>query len=253
MNIPEEHIENGEKLLKNGNFEGAVSSFSKAIDLVPDNPYYYYKRGRAYEESKDYEKALKDFVKGSSLDSKSALYVSAAAGVYEAQENYDKALEFFQKSCSLDSRSAWDHYKVGDIHFINKKYSEAVSWFTKAIELKEDEYYCYRRGKAYLELGDRESAKRDFSRAVQISPDYKLGLMERAPLLFEEGDYEGCISDYTALIEKYGGQAYLYYFRGKAYFELQKYAEAAADFSESIKLDPSDINCFLKRGDAYLY
>tara|TARA_B100000212_G_C27379417_1_gene536272 strand:+ start:684 stop:1241 length:558 start_codon:yes stop_codon:yes gene_type:complete len=43
------------------NYDEAILNYSRSINLEPENSYYYVKRGAAFRKKKNYEMALKDF------------------------------------------------------------------------------------------------------------------------------------------------------------------------------------------------
>ena len=49
--------------LSQGDFDGSINDFSKAINLNPDNEMAYHNRGCTYIEKRDYENCIRDFSK----------------------------------------------------------------------------------------------------------------------------------------------------------------------------------------------
>jgi tetratricopeptide (TPR) repeat protein len=69
-------------------------------------------------------------------------------------------------------------YNMG-VAFLNAGATEeAIEYFTKAIA--RDATYVdgyYRRGLAYLQLGEQEGCKADMRKVVELSPDSEMGTM----------------------------------------------------------------------------
>ena len=72
----------------------------------------------------------------------------------------------------LNQECAETYYNLGLAHSKNGKLDEAIENYTKAIELKPDyaEAYYYRGG-AFLRLGEREKAKSDLATARNMGSD----------------------------------------------------------------------------------
>jgi tetratricopeptide (TPR) repeat protein len=63
----EAYYNRGNAYKKNGQYDKAISDFTKAIEINPRHADAYYTRGVVYYYKKDYEKALDDFYKAQKL------------------------------------------------------------------------------------------------------------------------------------------------------------------------------------------
>ena len=63
-------------------------------------------------------------------------------------------------------------------------------------------------------------------------------LLYKARLSFSQGDYPTAIDLYSSILQAGVEMLECYLFRGCAYFHMEQYAKAAADFSSAIELDP---------------
>ena len=55
-----DYFKDGEKKFRLNDYQGAVDSYSKAIDINPNNAIAYNNRGNAKDELGDYQSALND-------------------------------------------------------------------------------------------------------------------------------------------------------------------------------------------------
>lgn len=158
-----------------------------------------------------------------------------------AQENFDKAVE-------LNPGSAEAHYFRGRVQL---DYKKASADFTKAIELRPDypEAYFQRGLKSDIE-GNRAAALRDYNKAIELNPKYVDAYMTRAVLYLLDNKGPQAIADYTKVIElKPDGESY--YVRGNSHLEIGDYANAVADLTRSIQLDPTYYWSYKQRAKAY--
>jgi len=131
-------IENGFFYAEKGDYEKAISDFTKAIELSPENSETYNNRGFAYMNKGYYDEALADFNKAIEINPK-----------------YSKA------------------YNNRGLSYYNKKlYDEAISDFNKAIELDPKYSKAYNnRGLTYKEKGIYDKALADYNIALKLAPD----------------------------------------------------------------------------------
>ena len=75
--------------------------------------------------------------------------------------------------------------------------------------------------------------------------------LQRGVLHELAGNREAAISDYSEIIKLDPTNAVAYFNRGNAYDQLGEHDLAIADYTEAIKLDPTDPDAFNNRGQAY--
>jgi len=67
---------------------------------------------------------------------------------------------------------------------------------------------------------------------------------------FESGDFPGAIADFTKAIEVNPQYQFAYYNRGNAEMYIMNYTNAIADYNKAIELNPQDAAAYLNRGNA---
>ena len=140
---------------------------------------------------------------------------------------YDEIIELCDaelSACVGDS----DNKYVANIYY-NKGYAEsdleqheeAIDDFTKAIELNPDFVWAYsNRGYSKNALGLYKEAIDDFTKAIELKPDYANAYNNRANAQTALGQHQKAIDDYTMAIELAGENVYFYFNRGNAKYEL---------------------------------
>lgn len=125
----------GEEKLLAGDYPGAVTDLTTAIEADPDRAQAYSHRGIALAKQEDFEGALADYSRALKLDD--TLYIA--------------------------------HYNRGRIYAQQEDYQSAVEDFTAAIEAKPDFARALsNRGFARAQLEDYEGAIRDLQAAKDI-------------------------------------------------------------------------------------
>ena len=129
---------------------------------------------------------------------------------------------------------------------------KAISDYTKAIEINPNygEAY-YNRGIEYDNLKQRDRAIADYNRAIEINPNYNAAYSNRGNTFGKLGQWEKAISDYTRAIEIKPDYKEAYVNRGAAYGNLGQWDKAIDDYSKAIGNDPDYKEAYLDRGFAY--
>jgi tetratricopeptide (TPR) repeat protein len=122
-------------LIQSQQYEKAIASLDKSIDLSPKSPLLYYYRGYAYMKEKDYDRAILDFEKSISLDPNLS---NAYAGLAVAQvelKDYEEAIQAASKAIVLNPEDASSYYNRGLAYYYLKEYEKAYRDFDEALKL----------------------------------------------------------------------------------------------------------------------
>lgn len=107
----------------------------------------------------------------------------------------------------------------------------------------------YSRGVARGEKGDSDGAIADFTKAVELNPQFAEAYYNRGVARFHKGDADGAIADYTRAIEIAPRLARAYYGRGDARYHKHDDDGAIADFTRAVEIDPRWAKAYSRRGD----
>jgi len=108
------------------------------------------------------------------------------------------------------------------------------------------------RANAYDANGDRDSALKDYNRAVELAPDNASIYYNRGVLLVSQKDYDSALKDYDTAIRLNPASVVALYNRGRIFEFKNDFAHAQADFSEAIRLASKAANVYRERGSVYL-
>jgi len=139
----EEYLKRGDALLDQNDLNGAITTYTRAIELDPALVDAYIKRGIALRTNGDLNAAIEDFEVAEKIDA------AAIAGNRYIAESYSNR---------------------GYIEMSQLQIERAITDFTKAIELHADAMHYFRRGQAHLIDEDLEGAVKDFNRALNLNP-----------------------------------------------------------------------------------
>ena len=193
-------VEDGYRLLLNGDRIGAIVALSQAVELNPQNASAYSFLGIEYAKSKDQKRAI---------------------------ENCDKAIKLDPSNALTYSARGWAYAKLGD-------YTKAIADCTKAIELNPRFAGAYStRGLVYSFLGDYSMAIADCTNAIALNSKDASGYRGRGYSYLNLRNYVYAIADFTESIKYEPQNAEAFYFRGRAYQQIGDNANANADFAKA--------------------
>lgn len=125
----------GYDLIHRQQYEKAIDSLDKSIELSPKSPLSYYYRGYAYLKKEDYDRAILDFEKSISLDPNlSDAYAGLAVAQVELKD-YEEAIRAATKAIILNTKDASSYYNRGLAFYYLKEYEKAYRDFDEALKL----------------------------------------------------------------------------------------------------------------------
>jgi len=152
---------------------------------------------------------------------------------------------------SCTEESSTHYFKNGSAKYSLEDFNGAIKDLDRAIELQKDYAAAYYvRAICYGELGEMNKANIDFSKVLELNPNYKEVFVNRAYYVkAQNNDFEGAIEDYNKFIElnNNGNNAFAFNNRGFAKYKLGHYAEALKDIDNSIKIDSQNSYAYKNR------
>lgn len=134
-NDADAHIKKGYARYLQNDFMGAISDYTKAIEIDPKNEEAFYYRGYARNGLKNYEGALQDFDKVIELNDKYSGIYNNRGIAKDRLRNYSAAIEDYSKAIEIDSKDANAYYNRGYDKYRFKDYLGAIEDYTKALEI----------------------------------------------------------------------------------------------------------------------
>lgn len=238
-------LEGARKLYQEG-----IQDYDKAIGFIPDNASAYYNRGIAKLNNRDYVEAIHDFDKALKLNQDHAEFYRnrGNAKLKLSDPDYAGAIEDYTDAISQKTRGteqAESYFNRGNAKLKSEDYVGAIKDYTKAIRLKDD--YV----DAYLSRGSAKQSKKrdpdyagaieDYKKVIALNPEDYRAYQNRSVAKKALGQDKDAKRDRAAA----------HYYLGKAASNYRNYQSAIEKFDEAIDLDPSYVEAYHYRGDAY--
>ena len=155
----------------NGEYDKAIESYKKAIEINPKKDDAYYNMGISYDDNGEYDKAIESYKKAIEINPKKDKTYYNMGIAYSENKQYDKAIESYKKAIEINPKKDDAYYNMGIAYIENKQYDKAIESYKKAIEInpKNDKTY-YNMGIAYIENKQYDKAIESYKKAIEINP-----------------------------------------------------------------------------------
>lgn len=235
----------GEEKSGIGNYGGAITDYSQAINLDPRNEVYFYQRGFTYDKIGNYSAAIDDYTICIDLYSKktSLYFQDQHAHYYElraysrmSKGDYTGAVADFSEAITLNPK--WDinyssramaRLEINDNAGAIQDLNTVIGWGST------DPLAFEMRGKARLRLHDNDGALMDLNKSIELKPTADAYFL-RGVLNLGQNNNSGAQADMTKAIELSPKSYSAYEGRASASIGLKDYQGALEDLTTAIGL-----------------
>ena len=174
------------------------------------------------------------------------------AQCFFVEKKYLAAEKYLSLAIAINSKESRLFFQRGLVLRILKHDDRALSDFTRAIELSPEYAAAYHfRGEIYRNGAKLDSALMDYTKAVELKPDYADAYYQRGTLFFFRKEYDKAINDFSTVIKLKEDYPNVHFFRGSALFCQKKYDAVIKDCSRELELNAKSVDAHLLRGNAY--
>lgn len=147
-------------------FSSAINYYTKAIELDPENTFYYLNRGTTQAEMIEFISNIESSMPKLSLDN---TLVSNKNATVKRVYDYKEALSDINKIETLSDNFAYMYYNKGNLMCLSSRMPDAIDAYTKAIE--QYPYFAeayFNRGLVSIYLRDTEKGCLDVSKSGEL-------------------------------------------------------------------------------------
>ncbi|MFX1311788.1 MAG: tetratricopeptide repeat protein [Promethearchaeota archaeon] len=166
-----ELINNAKLEIENKEFENAIESCKRALEL--DNGFVdaYYYLGISFNKKKSYDAAIENLEKAVELDKNHFHSWNQIGLAYDAKQDYDNALKNLTKSIEISPNFSEGWYNIGNLYKEIKNFNKAIESYTKATDLDTDFAKAwFFMGCAFFDKKDYYNAIQNIEKAIKIDP-----------------------------------------------------------------------------------
>jgi len=233
-NSTEDFFNRGVARYQQGDLEGALRDFDRAIEIastISPGAYASNHIGPIFPEP-------------------AVLLYNRGVTRYDLRD-WDGAIADFDEALMLNPHRVMAWIKLGNARFNKGDLDKAINEYDEAIRLDPRSVIALNnRGLAWQNRGKLDAALSDYARALELDPSLTVALNNRAGIKHDRGDLRGALNDYNRAIEIDPQLALLYCNRGVTRKAMGDLKGAIADYTEAIRLNPDFNLAYFNRSAA---
>lgn len=250
-----------------GKYEKALRDFQTGETAEGNLPktFLYSAMGWTYYRLEKYDEGLKFADKALALRDDNSEAYSIRGWCLIMQNKPQDALPAFDKYITLEPNSAIGYSNRAYAHTLTGEYEKVLVDCDKAMAIApDDEYIVERKAVALLKLGRNQEGINLIREKINYKPDDPRSLSQIGDVFYRNEDYKTAIDYHTQAMRLYDKKCQedreyikiyrddiynIYLARGHAYYALNDYQRALADYKFSTTLKPDDYRAWHEIGE----
>ncbi|XP_041352720.1 stress-induced-phosphoprotein 1-like [Gigantopelta aegis] len=243
-----------DKPTTNGTTSSSSSTSSSASSLTSDQKEALEEKekGNAAYKKKNFEEALQCYNRAFELDPTNITLLTNKAAVYFEQGEYDKCIEECEKAVEFGREQR------SDFKLIAKALARIGNAYLKKDDLHKAKIYYdkslseHRIPEMVKKSNELEKEIKEKERLAMVNPELSLQEKQKGNELYQHGKYPEAAKCYTEAIKRNPDDPKLYSNRAACYTKLMEFELALRDCDTCIRLDPTFIKGYLRKGASLL-
>lgn len=181
-----------------------------------------------------------------------AIVLTLVTLTWRQAQVFKSAESLWNHNIRLNNRAWVAHYNRGTIYGERKDYDLAIKDYTRAIELRPDYTEAYNnRGWVYGNKHDYDREIQDCTKAIELKPDYADAYNNRGSAYGGKGVFNLAIPDYAKALDLKPEDADVYYNLGVAFSRIDDHNRAIQYYAKAIEIKPNFAAAYNNRGISY--
>lgn len=224
------------------NFEMAIESYNKVIEMDSTRDDAYYGLGMTYIRMRRYLDALPLLEKAVELnpDYKDAYFYIGSA--HQDAKNFDKAADAYEKFLETQPENAWEtYYKLGVCRTELEQFDNAIAAFQEALKEKpQDVRMIYDLAQAFEKSKQYEKAEENYIKISELTPEDPVRAYRAILMMYDKAKMTDKAIEIAKRISEMDSNNFeSFYNLGFMYQNAKKYNEAIEAYKKAIELNPS--------------
>ncbi len=232
----------GLKLEAQQKYAEAIDSYTKAIDLAPENSLLYLARASALYNGGNPHQALSDLDRTIKLNPELARAYEFRADIKHRLGDNAGAINDYSSAIRLNPKQAMYYIYRGHLNKAVGRTLDMINDYYNAVSLDEQ---CFRLVLAPLSLKKKLET---MDRIISEFPTHPEAYALRAHLRFKALDYFGGVEDISQALHLRPDDARFLMLRSVVHVGQDDWVSAIADLNEAIRIDPEMPDAYAQRG-----
>lgn len=230
----------GTQLAAQGQLIPAESMLSKAIKLMPENPYPHLNYGIVLEALQRYPEAMTQYQEVVRLEPKSVQALYNLGLLYDKMGNTPAGIQTLQAAVNIAPENPLVNYDLGVLYAKQNNYAQSAIYSGKAAQLVgngfAEAYNNY--GYALAQLGRYEEALVAINKSLELKPDSAAALDSKGFAYFGMGRYDEALKAFQDAIKQDPTIGEIYLHLGQAYEKLKAFDKSVKAYETYLQLTP---------------
>lgn len=250
MRIHELIIES-DKLLKNGDFQGAIQKLNHALILNPEKKEIKELLMGLYIQNDETENAFSTVNQLLELGPDNTEYLFVKANCLSDLNQLGEALEIYNNIITIDPLCFKAYGGRGVVFYKLSQLDNALTDFNKAIEnpIKNAIIFAY-RGLVFIDKQKFKQALKDFDKALKIDRNLEIARINRAFVLRTLGKFDEAFKE-IGKTEHIGINSEGHHQKGIIYLKNNRLKEALDSYNKAVELDKNNVEALYSRAMLY--
>ncbi len=249
-------------------YQGAIADYTQALQISPNNPDAYYRRGYIYNNIKNYQAALEDFNQVVRLSPKNTSAYAYRGFVRLQMKDYQGAMSDSEQAIRLDPNFGYGYAVRAFARFAQGDKSGAIADFDQTIQRLPNVAEAYGlRGLARAELPDKPGAIADLQKAADLfqrrggqnDPNYQNvlnkirelqgnGSVSQPATTSNQGNTQSAIASANVAIARNPNDANAYFNRSVVRYQQGDKQGALQDLNQVTRINPKSSRAWFFQG-----
>jgi tetratricopeptide (TPR) repeat protein len=235
-----------------GEYDKALTDFTRAIGLNQDYADGYYNRGLVYQNKGAYDKAILDYTEAIRINPTYLKAYINRGQVYNLKEEHEKASIDFKSAMEIDPFDKNAYYNLAYVYSSLGKKEEAVALYKGILKIDpSDAEAYYNLGIIRSNIGEKKEAVEMLKKAIELNPRYAPAFNTLAYFYVTAGDKEQLIELYKKAIASKLNYFDAYYYLGNLCRDAGKFRDSIPFYQKAITINPRSAEACLELGSAY--
>ncbi len=239
------------------NVDAAIYYYNRALELDPESLSLHRKLGKAYSHCNDSMNAVRSLEKVVELDQDDYAAMYDLAQLYTDRKEFIRALYYFKESARHEPGNPYVHSNMAYVLFKLEDYDGAIEEYGLAIHYGEDAIWtatvAQTLGTLYYQVKeDVDEAVEMFMLAHELDPGNLECMTMLAELYFEQGNLQGALDIYGAIVRCDPKNADCHNYMGYLLWQMDRNDEAIEHYNRAIACDPDNPIAYNNLGVIYL-
>lgn len=237
------YYELGHLYLQKNESLSAVNAFSMALEKDDNNPFYHNSIAFALVQLEQYDDAIEHYQRAININPDpywTSIVCQALGSVYlEIKENPEAAIVLYQTASVLNPDSEESQISIGDTYFSMDDYDNAIKAYCDAIKINPENAKAYCKcGMALWEKDYTEEAIVAYHKAIALNPDYAIAHNNLGVIYLDDiGNVSEAIDLFQKAVDDNSEYTLAYFNLGRAYALLGENTKAARYFQRALDLN----------------